>query len=104
MTFTNAQYATQLTTQKGRQYIFDDMVCMVGFKKANPNEKFSQFYVADFCHSSDFIDMDQAILLQSDSLHSPMGGNIIGFAVQDSAQHYLFALGAQEVSWADLIR
>jgi len=104
MTIANAHFATQLTTQKGRQYIFDDMICMVGYKKENKEVKYSHFYIADFCQPSDFIDLDHAILLQSDSLHSPMGGNTAGFAYQDSAQHYKSRLGANEVSWVDLIR
>ena len=63
---------------------------------------YSHFYIADFCHPTDFIELDQAILLQSDSLSSPMGGNTIGFAARDSAKVYQSRLSASEVSWADL--
>ncbi len=104
MTVTDAHFVTQLTTKKGRQYIFDDMICMVGYKKENTKMDYGHFYIADFCHPSDFIDLDHAILLQSDSLHSPMGGNIVGFAVRDSAKYYQSRFSANEVSWVDLIR
>ncbi len=104
MTITNAQFVTQLTTQKGRQYLFDDMICMMGYKNSNKELDYGHFYIADFCQPSDFIDLDQAILLQSDSLRSPMGGNIIGFDLRDSAQYYKSRFDASEVSWVDLIR
>lgn len=104
MTITDIKFATQLTTQKGRQYIFDDMICMVEYRKQNSKIDYDHFYIADYCHPSDFIDLDHAILLQSDSLFSPMGGNIIGFAVRDSADVYKSRLTASDISWADLNR
>ncbi len=79
MTLTNEQYATQIVTVKGRQYVFDDMACMVAYMKSHAKGDFLNYYIADFSHPSDFIDVDHAVLLHSDSLHSPMGGNVIGF-------------------------
>jgi copper chaperone NosL len=104
MTITELPFATQLTTIKGRQYIFDDLTCMVSYKKENTAVEVEHFYVADFCNPSTFVDIDQAMLLQSDSLRSPMGGNMAAFAVRDSAMLYKTRYNASEVSWAELIR
>lgn len=104
MTVTNPAFAAELTTKKGRQYVFDDLICLLGFKKENTAVEYDRYYIADFCSPSVFIELDQAILLQSDSLRSPMGGNIAGFAVQDSAMLYKSKYGAAEISWADFIR
>lgn len=104
MTITNPAYATQLTTMKGRQYVFDDVACMVGFKKENTALEYDHFYIADFYSPLDFVDMDHAILLQSDSLRSPMGGNVAGFAIRDSAMVYKAKYGAAEIKWAEYIR
>ena len=104
MTLTDPLFASQLTTLKGRQYVFDDLSCMTAYKKENTIVEVDRFYVADFCSPSAFIDLEQAILLRSDSLRSPMGGNVAAFAIQDSATHYKNRYGASEVSWADLMR
>lgn len=104
MTITNAHFATQLTTQKGRKYMFDDIMCMVSYRKENAQVEYAGFYVADFCHPVTFVDPGQATLLHSDSLRSPMAGNIAGFAIPDSAQYYKSRYNAREVSWTDLIR
>lgn len=104
MTVTDPAFAAQLTTAKGRQYIFDDVACMMGFKKENASVEHAHYYIADFCSPSDFVNMDHAILLQSDSLRSPMGGNVAGFALQDSAMVYKAKYGAAEIKWADYIR
>lgn len=104
MTITDPLFASQLTTLKGRHYIFDDLSCMTSYKKENTVLEVDRFYVADFSSPPAFIDLDQAILLRSDSLRSPMGGNVAAFAIQDSAMHYKDRYGAREVSWADLMR
>jgi copper chaperone NosL len=102
MTLTDPHYATQLVTSHGRQYVFDDIICMLQYRNENPQQKYLQFYIADFTQPEDFIDMDHAILITSDSLHSPMGGNTIGFALRDSAQGYISRLQARELQWETL--
>lgn len=104
MTITNPVFVAQLTTKKGRQYVFDDLVCLMGFKKENTVIAYDRYYIADFSNPAVFIDMDKAVLMQSDSLRSPMGGNMAGFASQDSAMVYKSKYGATEVSWAEFIR
>jgi copper chaperone NosL len=104
MTITVPHFATQLSTQKGRQYLFDDISCMAEFKKTNPDIEYKQFYVADFTSAADFIDIDHVLLLHSDSLRSPMGGNIAGFAVRDSLVTYQARFGGQEIKWNNLIQ
>ncbi len=104
MTVTDPLFASQLTTLKGRQYMFDDLRCMTAYKKENTVLEVDRFYVADFCSPPAFIDLEHAFLLSSDSLRSPMGGNVAAFAIQDSAKHYKDRYGASEVSWADLMR
>ncbi len=104
MTVTDPLFVSQLTTRKGRQYVFDDLSCMTAYTKDNTNVEYDRFYVADFCSPPTFIDLEKAMLLRSDSLRSPMGGNVAAFAIQDSAMHYKARYGASEVSWTDLMR
>ncbi len=104
MTINNAQFCSQLVTQKGRIYVFDDLRCMIGYKKENEQVAYDHFYIADFSNPTVFVDLEKAMLIQSDSLRSPMGGNIAGFAAKDSAQLYLSRFGATQVTWGDLVR
>lgn len=104
MAITEPDFAAQLFTIKGRHYVFDDLVCMVAFKKENSTVEIADAYVADFSTPQLFVHLDQAILIHSDSLRSPMAGNIAGFMVADSANVYKSRYAASEVSWAELIR
>lgn len=103
MTITDIKFATQLATPKGRHYIFDDISCMLDYQKANSEAKSSDFYIADFSRPSDFIKADQAILLHSDSLRSPMGGNIAGFAIRDSMIRYQTTFNGTELQWKNMV-
>ena len=104
MTLTEAPFATQIATIKGRQYVFDDISCMAEFTKENPQEEGTEFYVADFCKPESFLNVNQARLITSDSLRSPMRGNIAAFSSQDSMKIYQQRYNAKEVSWSSLIK
>lgn len=104
MTITEPAFAAQLTTVQGRHYLFDDVSCMAGYWKENPNLKYDQFYVADVCNAPVFIDVEKATFLHSEDFRSPMGGNIGGFANQDSAAHYQIKYNASPTSWDELIK
>ena len=100
MTVTDPQFAAQLTTTKGRNYFFDDIKCMIDFTESNIGLAYDQFYVSDYCQPSRFIDVDDAHMLHSDSLRSPMGGNVAAFASLDSIQFYQSKFGGEEFSWS----
>ena len=104
MSVTEAPFAAQFTTTKGRHYIFDDIVCMAAYKKENTAVDYAHFYVADFTDPTSFVMVDQAFMIHSDSLRSPMAGNIAGFANKDSAGHYQSRFGARTISWDELMR
>ena len=104
MTITEPAFAAQLTTVQGRHYLFDDVACMAGYRKENPNLKYDHFYVADVCNASVFIDVEKATFLYSEDFRSPMGGNTGGFANQDSATYYKTKYNASPTSWDELIK
>jgi len=104
MTVTHAPFAAQIMTAKGRQYVFDDLGCMVSYIKENPQEKGSEFYIADFTKPATFLDVHQAKLISSDSLRSPMRGNMAAFSSADSMNEYLNRYHAKEITWSSLVQ
>jgi copper chaperone NosL len=104
MTVTHADFAAQIATVKGRQYVFDDLGCMISYIKENPQEKGSEFYVADFCNPESFLNINTAKLIASDSLRSPMRGNMAAFSSLDSMKVYQTRYHAKEVSWSSLVK
>jgi copper chaperone NosL len=99
MTITDAKYACQLATAKGRVYMFDDLKCMSNYKKAQPQPETSKFYVADFLNPTAFLIIQNATLINSENIKSPMGGGIAAFADAKSAEPYLEQYQAEITSW-----
>jgi copper chaperone NosL len=102
MTITDPKFATQAVTAKGRQYIFDDMVCLIAFGNDNKNLDITGYYVADYMQPQQFILIEKAMILESDSLRSPMGGNYAAFANEDSAMQFSKKFNAKSVTWSKL--
>ncbi len=104
MTITNPPFAAQLATPKGRNYAFDDLDCLVQYVRENAEAKGSALYIADFCKPDVFLDVQQAKLMHSDSLRSPMRGNIAAFSSADSLRTYQARYNGKEVLWTSLVK
>ncbi len=94
MTITEAKYATQLVTEKGRNYKFDDISCMDDYTTSNTDvAQNSDEYVADF-PTGTFFDRSTATLVQGGSIKSPMGGNTQAYKDKAAAEKAAAELGA----------
>ncbi|MBP9185510.1 MAG: nitrous oxide reductase accessory protein NosL [Bacteroidia bacterium] len=99
MTITDAKFASQLVTAKGRVYKFDDVKCMTNYKTAQPQAVTTNFYVADFLNPSSFLLINKATLINSENIKSPMGGGIAAFATIADAEPYLQQYEAKAITW-----
>ena len=94
MTITEHKYATQLLTEKGRAYKFDDISCMTMYESSNPDKAVnSKMYVIDF-PSGSFLEKARAIFIKGGSIKSPMGGNTQAFRDKAAAEKAAAATGA----------
>lgn len=83
MTISEPKYATQLITEKGRLYKFDDISCLTDYETSNTESTTNaKTYVADF-PSGKFIERSTATFIKGGAIKSPMGGNTQAF--QDKA-------------------
>lgn len=106
MTITDAKFGAELITQKGKIFKFDDVHCMLSFLKTkNVEEKeISGIYLVDFSSNHQFVKSTEAQLLQSESLRSPMNGNIAAFSNQDSMQKMMQQYNGKQISWSELVK
>ena len=83
MTISDQKYATELLTEKGRIYKFDDISCLTDYETSNTESTTNaKTYVADF-PSGKFIERSTATFIKGGAIKSPMGGNTQAF--QDKA-------------------
>ncbi|HRQ52381.1 MAG TPA: nitrous oxide reductase accessory protein NosL, partial [Agriterribacter sp.] len=104
MGISDTRFACQLITQKGKIYKFDDTHCMLAFTASPQWDKntVKNYYLANFSQPEQWLIAENAVLLKSDQLKSPMGGNIAAFSnatdQQATAEHF----PGSPVSWKEI--
>jgi len=104
MTVSDARFASQLVTTKGRAYSFDDVQCMVAFVKSGgiAREEVARYYLPDYSNENKLLPADGLFLLKSESLKSPMRGDIAAFANETDLEKVRKIHGGQRITWEDL--
>jgi copper chaperone NosL len=104
MTFADNKFGGEMITGKNKIFKFDDMHCLLSFKKSNsvkPGD-IKEIYLIRYDGTHEFIQASKAYLLKSDDLRSPMGGNIAAFADLDSLKIISEKFKGNEVTWDEL--
>ncbi|WP_226065742.1 nitrous oxide reductase accessory protein NosL [Kaistella polysaccharea] len=94
MTITEPKYATQLLTEKGRVYKFDDIACLRDYEVSNSETTGNaKTYVADY-PSGKFVESNTATFIKGGDIKSPMGGNTQAYSDKAAAEKAAAELGA----------
>lgn len=104
MSISESRFAAELISVKGRVYKFDDLQCLLQYNASNKEVAVKNYYVADFLADKQLIDATSAFFIKSETLKSPMGGNIAAFATQKSATTYTNKNQTEIINWEDLIK
>ena len=102
MSITTEKFGAEFVTSKGRIYKFDDTHCLVGYLNAKPKEEDGMVWFADFAKAGHFVSSSDALLLQSDDLKSPMGGNIAAFSSTTDLSTYEAQFKGKTLTWQDI--
>jgi copper chaperone NosL len=105
MTIVDNRFGAELITIKGKIFKFDDMHCLLSFMNADTKieSNAKNIYLVNF-NTHDFIDADKAILLKSDDLRSPMGGNIAAFIDEKNLQMASEKFKGKQINWKELVK
>jgi copper chaperone NosL len=104
MTFSDARFGAEVVTAKGKAYKFDDTHCLLAFLKEGEDSRKSdeKIYFVSFSGAHSLIASGDAMLLKSDQLRSPMGGNIAAFENKDSLAKVQITFPGEVISWKDI--
>ncbi|MBK9148523.1 MAG: nitrous oxide reductase accessory protein NosL [Flavobacteriales bacterium] len=82
MNVVDRQFGAALVTEKGRQYVFDDVSCMVHFvvKGSVAEDQVKAWFVCDHAEPGTLIDATTAHYLHGAAFRSPMRGDVAAFA------------------------
>ena len=104
MMFSDARFGAEIVTAKGKVYKFDDAHCLLAFLKDGEAQRKEdeKIYFVSFSGDHAMIASGNAMLLKSDQLRSPMGGNIAAFENKDSLAKVQITFPGEVVSWKDI--
>lgn len=102
MKISEGHFASELKTKKGRVYKFDDIYCLIEYKKENPDVEIAEHFVHYFPGENELIPAESAFYVNSKELKSPMAGNMAAFKTDDEANKYAVQLNGQKLNWGGL--
>lgn len=80
MNIVDNQHAAEFVTSKGKCYKFDAIECMVNQMKEFDEAPIALHLVCDYSSPGSLVDAKTSTYLISESIPSPMGGNLSAFA------------------------
>jgi copper chaperone NosL len=88
MTITDNRYGAEIVTQKGKVFVFDDLVCLTEFVKTKQIQQsnIKDYYVTDFSGSHALVNVKKAFFVKSDLISGPMNGKVAGFSTIEGAK------------------
>lgn len=99
MTIADGRFGAELITKKGRIYKFDDLGCMLQYKKENNKTGYQSFFVNDFAAENILIPVETAHYVYSEKIKSPMNGRTAAFALKETADAFAKELNAEVNTW-----
>jgi copper chaperone NosL len=104
MTISDERFGAEVVSSKGKVYKFDDTQCLVQYLKENKinSGDLAGVFLVDFAGRGTLVNATTGILLESDSLHAPMGGRFAAFSHADSAQRYQQQLNGKMTTWYEI--
>jgi copper chaperone NosL len=103
MSIADGKFAAEVITEKGRDYKFDDILCMINYTKENSNIKIGGYYVNDFAQDNVLIPANTAFFLSGGTIQSPMNGGIIAFSKEADAKEMATKLNAEPITWEAIL-
>lgn len=104
MAVTDLRFGGEFITQKGKIYKFDDVHCLLSFIKSGMINKteVKDIYLVDFSEPHAMISTKEALLISSEALHSPMGGDVAAFGNKSNMIKIKAQLSAGAITWDKL--
>lgn len=88
MTLMDSKFGAEIVTSKGKIYKFDDVNCLLTFYNGGQvsTEEMKEILIVDFSKPEKLIDARNALYVKSESIKSPMAGNVAAFESNDDLE------------------
>lgn len=80
MTISDLQFCAELITSKKKIYKYDDIGCLLNYLRSNSSLTDANYWVANSNLSEELLPAENAYYVKSETIHTPMNGNIAAFS------------------------
>jgi copper chaperone NosL len=103
MTLMNQQFGTELLSDKGKPYYFDDLTCLVEYihEKSPGTTGNYNVFMSDFENPGSLLELEQAFLFVSEEIRGPMGGSVAAFSTEAARQQFSSSKSGKNTSWKE---
>ena len=102
MTIIQKKFASEWVTDKGKVYHFDDVHCLLSFRKTDKSN--GTAYINDFTEKKELLTAGNLFFVKSLELNAPMGGHFAAFESKASADDFLKNNKGEILSWQEVER
>lgn len=105
MMITDNRFAAQIVIETGKAIKFDSIECMAEYAGSHKSElKDARFWVSDFSSPGSWLDVQQANIIKSEVINSPMGASLLAIGNDEAADEHLSEFPGEQVQWERLVR
>ncbi|MBI2343586.1 MAG: nitrous oxide reductase accessory protein NosL [Deltaproteobacteria bacterium] len=95
------RFKAQGISPKGKRWHFDSIECLMRWKRDDPH-RVAHAWVTDTYHPAQWLELERAFFLRSQTLPSPMGAFLSAYATPQDLQKAQQAFGGTAVTLRDL--
>lgn len=105
MTIVDKKFGGELVNEKGKAFKFDAIECMVEYeaeKKSDGENRIYTSYTIDISKPGELIKSEEAFFVLSESIKSPMSGNLASYSNKSEAENFTKENGGELFDWKSL--
>lgn len=101
MTISDPRFGGELVTATGKTYKFDDIQCLLSYRKQMGTVDAEEVlvYLTDYSGTHKLVAADKSYLLNGSSVQCPMQGHLIAFSNPDSLKNVSILYKGEQTNW-----
>lgn len=105
MMITDDRFASQIVTETGKAIKFDAIECMASYASDHKSElKSAKLWVSDFSRPGNWVEVNDAVLIKSDVINSPMGASLLAVGSPETAKEHMKEYPGEGVKWQQIVK
>lgn len=105
MIIADSRFVAQMVTKTGKSIKFDAIECMARYAGDHKTElESAKLWLGNFDNPGEWIALENAYIIQSRVINSPMGESLLAFKSEQQMKEHLAEYPGEHVTWQRLVK